>query len=67
MDETCKEVASSVCDEAVLEPCQDFVSAAGTDMTPEEEFLSSILSGQDLSDLSILKRSAASTRSILNR
>ncbi|MFR4802702.1 MAG: hypothetical protein ACLT98_04870 [Eggerthellaceae bacterium] len=51
MDETCKEVASSVCDEAVLEPGQDFASAVGTDMTPEEEFLSSILSGQDLSDL----------------
>ena len=49
MDETCKEAASSACDEAVLEPGQDFVSAAGTDMTPEEEFLSSILSGQDLS------------------
>lgn len=51
MDETCKEVASSACGEAVLEPGQDFVSAAGTDMTPEEEFLSSILSGQDLSAL----------------
>ena len=67
MDETCKEAASSACDEAVLEPGQDFVSAAGTDMTPEEEVPSSILSGQDLSAWSILKRSAASTRSILNR
>ena len=55
MDETCKEVASSVCDEAVLDPGQDFASAVATDMTPEEEFLHPPYFRQDRPTCSILE------------